>query len=170
MVKYIKNVKNALFEVYQNRRYLFLTITFSFIIFSFNALINNYKILTTNFSFKLFFSLMAGSIKAMSSTSFTFLILISLLAGIVLSMSTFLLRRQIKGAVASSSSTILVSLIAPACPSCAIGLLSVLGFGSFLGFLPFRGLELGVFAIVLLIISVIYLSGKIVTKTCKIKK
>jgi len=64
--------------------------------------------------------------------------------------------------------SVLVSIVAPACPSCAIGLLSILGLGGFLAVLPFKGLELGVLGVVVLIFSTVYLSGKIVTNTCTI--
>ena len=168
-MKYINKVKEALKEVYQNKSYLVITGTFGFMIFAFNTLVNNYKILISKFSLKLFFSLLVGTLSTMSKLSLIFLIIMSILAGVVLSLSIYLTRRQIKGSVGASTSTLLVSLIAPACPSCAIGLISVLGFGSFLAVLPFKGLELGIFGIILLGVSVIYLSNKIVTKTCTIK-
>jgi len=168
-MKHINNVKEALGEMYHNKVYLIITLVVTFLIFSFNAVINNYRILISDFSFKLFFSLIGGTINSMRATSLILLITMSILAGVVLSMSIYLLRRQIKANVSASFSSILVSLVAPACPSCAIGLLSVLGFGSFLAVLPFKGLELGVLGIALLITSTIYLSGKIVTKTCDIE-
>jgi plastocyanin len=92
----------------------------------------------------------------------------SILAGIVVAMTIYLVKRQIKGNLKASSSSILVSLIAPACPSCAIGLLSVLGFGGFLAVLPFKGLELGFIGLGLLGVSTVYLSNKITTKTSNI--
>ena len=91
----------------------------------------------------------------------------SVLAGIVTAMTVFLVKRQVKWNLKATSS-ILVSLIAPACPSCGIGLLSILGFGGFLAMLPFKGLELGFISIGLLGVSIIYLSNKITTKTCSI--
>jgi len=168
-MKYTDNIKKSLLEMYKSKSYLALTVVFGLIIFSFNALISNYKILISDFSLKLLFSLLAGTSTAMPTVSFIFLITMSVLAGIVLSMSIFLLRRQIKGSMGFTSSGILVSIVAPACPSCAIGLLSVLGLGGFLTVLPFKGVELGVMGIILLVFSIGFLSGKIVTKTCAIK-
>ncbi|NQV92015.1 hypothetical protein HQ489_06085 [Candidatus Woesearchaeota archaeon] len=168
MKNIIKRTKEALIEVHKNKSYLISSLIFAFLVFAFNVLINNYRILISNFTLKLFFSLLVGTIYVMSITSFILLIVMSLLSGIVFSMSIFLVKRQITSNIGASSSTLLVSLIAPACPSCAIGLLSTLGFGSFLAVLPFKGLELGVFGVILLGISVVYLSNKIVTKTCDI--
>jgi len=164
----IKTIKIALEEVYKNKGYFFFTIGFSIVVFLFNALINNYKLLLSSFSFKLLFSLTAGIMNTITPTSLVFLVIISILAGIVISMGIFLIRRQIKGNVGVSSASVLVSIVAPACPSCAIGLLSILGLGGFLAVLPFKGLELGVLGVVVLIFSTVYLSGKIVTNTCTI--
>ena len=105
----------------------------------------------------------------MNPSSLILLIAMSVLAGIVVSMSVFLVRRQIKGSAGAGSSSVLISILAPSCPSCAIGLLSVLGLGGFIGALPFKGVELGVVGVIGLLISLVYMSEKIVTKTCDIK-
>ena len=168
-MKYVNNVIEALGELYRSKSYIVFTVIFGMILFTFNTLINNYKILISNFSFKLFFSLLAGTIAIMSTVSLVLLIIMSVFAGVVLSMSIFLMQRQVTGITGAGSSSLAVSLIAPACPSCAVGLLSVLGLGGFLSVLPFKGLELGVVGVALLTVSLIFLSGKIVTKTCTIK-
>ncbi|MCH7664188.1 MAG: hypothetical protein IH859_10020 [Chloroflexi bacterium] len=49
-------------------------------------------------------------------------------------------------------------------------LVGAMAIGGFLAVLPFKGLELGIFGIILLGVSVIYLSNKVVTKTCSIKQ
>ena len=163
-----QKIKKALKEVYKEKGYLYLTISFSIFIFLFNALINNYKILLSSFSFKLFFSLVGGIMTTITTTSLVFLVIISILAGIVISMGVFLIRRQIKGSAGASTASVVVGIAMPACPSCAIGLLSVIGLGGFLAYLPFKGLELGVLGVILLLFSTNYLSGKINTNTCKI--
>ena len=167
-MKYLQNTKEALKEVYSHKSYFFLSLFTGFIIFSFNVTINNYKLILSNFSPRLFFSLLSGAFVTMSTTSLVLLIIMSVLAGIVTAMSVFLIKRQIKGSAAGSSS-VLVGIIAPSCPSCAVGLLSVLGLGGFIGFLPFKGAELGIIGISIMLISLVYLSKKVVTKTCKIK-
>jgi len=45
----------------------------------------------------------------------------------------------------------------------------VLGVGSFLAILPFKGLELGVIAVFALFISILYLSKKIAAKVCDVR-
>ena len=168
-MKYYSNVINGLKEIGKSKIHLFLIFLFAFFIFAFNALINNYKILFSNFSFKLFGSLLLGTLYSMTNFSLILLAITSVLAGIVLSMTVFLVQRQIGGTLGASSSGVLMSVVAPACPSCAIGLLSTFGMGGFLAFLPFKGIELGILGIALLSVSLVFLSGKIVTKTCEIK-
>lgn len=167
-MKYVNNVLDALKEGHSLKKYFFVTLAVAFFLFLFNTLVNNYRILFSNFSFSLLFSLLKGTLASMTSVSIVLLVIMSVLAGVVISMTLFLVQRQIKGSIGASTSGILVSLIAPACPSCAIGLLSVLGIGGFLAFLPFKGLELGFFGIGLLGVSTVYLSNKITTKTCSI--
>mgnify|MGYP001560699227 CR=1 FL=1 len=167
-MKYINKVQEALKEVYSFKKYFLVTFSVALAIFLFNTLVNNYRILFSDFSFSLFFSLLKGALASMTALSFILLIIMSVLAGVVTTMTIFLVKRQVKGSLKAGTSSIFISLIAPACPSCAIGLLSVLGFGGFLAVLPFKGLELGFLGIGLLGASIVYLSNKIATKTCNI--
>ena len=149
-MRYVHKIRDALKEVYASERYYVLTLGVALVIYLFNTLVNNYRILFYNFSFPLLFSLIQGTFVSMTPLSLFLLIIISLLAGIVTAMTVFLIKRQVTGQIVASSSGIIVSLITPTCPSCAIGLLSVLGFGGFLTVLPFKGLELGIVGIGLL--------------------
>ena len=167
-MKHINSVQEALKEVYTSEKYFLVTLVVALIIFLFNTLVSNYSILFSDFSFSLFFSLLKGTLASMTTLSIVLLIITSVLAGIITAMIVYLVKKQVKGSFKASSSSILVSLIAPACPSCAVGLLSVLGFGGFLAVLPFKGLELGFLGIGLLGASTVYLSNKITTKTCNI--
>ena len=106
---------------------------------------------------------------SIATISLTMLILMSIFSGMVISMTIYLMKRQIKGAVTASTSGVLFSLLTPTCPSCAIGLLSALGFGGFIAVLPFKGLELGVLGLIILIVSIIYLSNKIVSNVCEVR-
>jgi hypothetical protein len=94
--------------------------------------------------------------------------MVSLLSGIVLSLSLFLLKRQLSYSAGIGLSGIITSILTPACSSCALGLAGILGIGGFLSVLPFKGMELGVVGIVLLLISIVYLSKKITMIICKI--
>jgi len=161
-------VQEALIIVYTSKRYFFVTLLAALVIFLFNTLVSNYSLLFSDFSFSLFFSLLKGTLASMTILSIALLVIMSVLAGVITAMTVFLVKRQVKGNLKTSSSSILVSLIAPSCPSCAMGFLSLLGFGGFLAVLPFKGLELGFFGIGLLGVSTVYLSNKISIKTCSI--
>ena len=168
-MKYIDNTINALKEVYSHNSYFAVSFISAILIYSLNAVAHNYKILASQFSFSLLFSLIIGAPKAMVASSFIFLVIISIFAGILVSMSIFLLKRQIMDGVYASGTGIVVSILAPACPSCALGLLGILGIGSFLSVLPFKGLELGLLGVFIVVASLFYLSNKIMTNTCSIK-
>ncbi|MBI2661953.1 hypothetical protein HYX11_00665 [Candidatus Woesearchaeota archaeon] len=166
-MNYISCVQEALKEVYTSKKYFLVTLLVVIVIFLFNTLVSNYGIIFSEFSFSFFFSLLKGTLASMTTFSILLLIIMSVLAGIITAMTIYLVKRQVKGTLRTSSS-IIVSLITPSCPSCAMGLLSVLGLSGFLAVLPFKGLELGFLGIGLLGVSTIYLSKKITTKTCSI--
>ena len=169
-MKYVNQVQEALNEVYAEKKYFVLSALFSLAVFSLNALIGNFKLIASQFSLPLIFDLIISTHSTMSTVSFVFLLIISLLSGVVFSLSIFLVKRQISYGAGIGFSGIIASVLTPACSSCAPGLAGVLGIGGFLGVLPFKGMELGVLGIVLLSVSLMYLSGKIVTKTCEVKK
>jgi len=169
-MKHINNVQEALKEVYTSKKYFVVTLVVAMVLLLFNALVSNYSLLFSNFSFSLFFFLLKGTLISMTTLSILLLIVMSVLAGVIAAMTVYLVKRQVKVNLKASSSSVLVSLIAPSCPSCAMGFLSVLGFGGFLAVLPFKGLELGFLGIGLLVASTVYLSKKIITKTCSISQ
>ena len=168
IIKQARIVLEALKEVYSSKKYFFISFGIALTFFLFNVLINNYSILFSNFSFLLFFSLLKATIFTMTVYSFILHIIILFLVNIVAAMTIFLVRRQLKGTLGMGSSGILVSLIAPSCPSCAVGILSMLGVGGFLAMLPFKGYELRFFGVGLLVVSTVFLSNRIITKTCSI--
>jgi hypothetical protein len=163
------NIVKATKEVYREPKYYSITVIFAILIYSLNVVSHNPSFIIKNFSFLLLYNLVVGFIHTVPMSSFIFLIIIAILGGISLTYSVYLLRRQIKSNAYASSSSIIASILAPACPSCALGLFGILGLGGFLAALPFKGLELGILAIIVLIISIYYLSNKILTKSCEIK-
>ena len=169
-MKYLNNTTQALSEVYAEKKYFVYSGLFSLVVFSLNALIGNFKLIASQFSLPLIFDLIASTHSTMSTVSFVFLVIISLLSGVVFSLSLFLVKRQLSYGAGIGLSGIVASVLTPACSSCALGLAGVLGIGGFLSVLPFKGMELGVLGIVLLGVSLVYLSGKITTKICVIKR
>lgn len=166
----LNRIKEALKGVYDRKTYLLLTLTFSFLIFSSNSFFRNYKLLFSEFSFSLFFNLIFTTHQSLPTISFLFLLITSLLAGIVFSFGFFLTKKQIKSGIGMGLSGILVGMLTPACPSCALGLFGILGLGGVLAVLPFKGMELGVLGIVILLFYLVYLSRKITATACNIKK
>lgn len=156
--------------MYSSPGYWVLSIFFALLVFSFNPLISNIPLLLSTPSFKLFFSLILGAHSAVALSKQLTLGILAILSGIVISMVVFVVQRQVHWSAATNLSGVLVGIIAPACPSCALGLLSLLGLGSFLAILPFKGAELNVLALILLTFSVVYLSKKINTLSCTLKE
>ena len=169
-MKYINQVQEALKEVYAEKKYFVFSALFALAVFSLNALIGNFKLIASQFSLLLIFDLIVSTHSTMSVVSFSFLVIISLLSGLVFSFSIFLVNRQLSYGAGIGLSGIIAGVLTPACSSCALGLAGILGISGFLSVLPFKGLELGVLGIVLLSFSLVYLSGRIATKVCDVKK
>ncbi len=167
MSKYLHTTIHAFQEVYGRKPFFFVTVLASGILFSLNAVIRNYSLLRENFSFSLLFALIGGLKTSFTATSFILLVVLSVLGGMVLTFSLFVLKKQTASASASLPG-IFGALLAPACPTCALGVVSIFGIGGLLTFLPFKGLEFSFLALALLVGSLVYLSGKISAKTCDV--
>lgn len=154
-------------EVFSQPKYVAIALLATVILASLNLLITNYQLILNNFSLTLLYSLTI--IALVNGPLFTSSILLStsLLAGMVFSMSLFIMAKQLRAGLGAGS-TVLVSVLLPSCPSCALGPLTALGLGGLLAFLPFNGLELSFAAIVLLMVTIVYLSNKITAKVCKV--
>ncbi len=168
MITICKECITAIKEVFSEKKYYALSVGFAVLVFASNSLLLNYKLLLSSFSLSLAWSLFVGFPSLISKIGLSFLLLIAILSGIVISMSVFLVRRQIKGGYSAGSTGLIAGLLTPACPSCALSVLGVLGLGGFLSVLPFKGLELGILGILVLVGSIGYLSKKIVTKVCEL--
>lgn len=164
-----QEVGKALREVYRKPGYWVIALLVSGMLFSFTALISNWSLLSHQFSPSLAWSLLQGSFSTMSRISLASFITLSLLSGVMVGMSIYFLRRQTRGAAGASVSGLLAGVVAPSCPSCAIGLLSLLGIGGFLALFPFKGLELSVLAAIILVCVIMYLSRKVLTTTCAVR-
>jgi hypothetical protein len=168
-MKYLNDTLSAFREVYSSKNYFFVTFMTAFILFSLNGLIRNYDILINYFSFSLLVHDLWGKGVSPTISGLVSLITISLLAGVAITFSVFLVKRQVAGGLSGGAPGTLIALLAPSCPACAISFLGFVGLSGLIGFLPFKGRELGPVAIVLILLSIMYLSRKIVTKVCSIK-
>ena len=168
-MRYIQTMRQALKEVYSQKSYYIITILSAIFLMSFNAIFRNYELLWANFSAKLLGLLVYGLIASFTHEALILLILISLLGGVVTALSIFLIRRQLAMQASVGAPSILIAILAPACPSCALGLLGLLGISGVLAFLSLKGFELSILGIILLLISISYLSVKIVSTTCEVQ-
>jgi len=153
----------ALKTVYSEKKYFFITFLFAFIIYAMNVFVRNFLLLKKQPSITLFLLLISGFHETIHLSGWIVLILVLILGGIVLSMSIHLIKNQVKTNHASGSSGVLLAFIAPACPTCALSIASSAGIGSLLAFLPFNGIELSYLSLILLIISLFYLSNKMMS-------
>ncbi len=123
---------------------------------------------------EVFFSAYAYSLLSMPWYSLLFLVLLSLLSSILLVMLFYGYKKNVLeshsrgSAGAASSSGVLLSILAPACPSCGIGVLSVVGFGSVGAALPLGGQEIGLLGILVLGVSILFVSKQIAAPHCKV--
>ncbi|NQV91152.1 hypothetical protein HQ489_01650 [Candidatus Woesearchaeota archaeon] len=170
-MNYFKTIKEALQTVFFSKKYYAISLIAGIIIFSLNAVIRNYKLLFDQFSFSLLFNLVLGTFTSFATSMWISLIIVAILTGIIVSFTVFLIGRQINSSgVSTSITSIFIAIVAPACPSCAVGLFGIIGLGGLMVYLPFRGEEFGPLAILLIAISLGYLSKKVVTNTCEIKE
>jgi hypothetical protein len=165
----VNTVREALKEVYTEKRYYSISIVASFLIYSLNALAHNYKLVFSSFSLKLVSSLIVGFHYTMASYSIVFLVMLSILTGILISMTVFLIKRQIRSGVYASGTGVIASILAPACSSCALGIVGLLGLSGILTVLPLKGAEIGILGIIVVIFALVSISKKVVTKTCTLR-
>ncbi len=99
------------------------------------------------------------------------ILITSALSGILLSMIffKFSLNKKIKGQGLFGFIGSGIAAFGIGCPTCGAFLFGLIGLPLALMYLPFRGLELQVLGILILLIS-IYFTGKSIIGTCKIKK
>ncbi|MBI2565285.1 hypothetical protein HYV79_04880 [Candidatus Woesearchaeota archaeon] len=167
----INNLFFALKTVYSEAIAWIISIIVAILVFSVNVLSTNFYLLLKNLNIQLFTYLMIGVTQSMSISSIVLLSTISALTGILASLLIYKIKsiqNISNGFYSVGSGGALLGLLVPSCSACGIGLLSVLGYSSLLAFLPFRGLEIGVLGVGLLVVSIISLSNKIV-EGCKIK-
>lgn len=124
-----------------------------------------------SYKWNLLIALMAGMWTAMSHLSLVFLVMLAVLTGANLTLTVQRLRTlrstgRIHFAVGGSS---LLGIIGSGCASCGLPILALLGLSGSAFYLPFRGLELSVIAIMLLLFSLyIIIKSNKESETCNI--
>ena len=168
-----------LIKVFKNKNYLLLTIITTILFYSLNAIISSfleiisfYKSYSFLNSLKLTFLNILGFHYKILVSSLISLIIISILLGILVSLLTYKTKKikQNENLGFFAAAGIFIGIIAPGCAACGIGMASILGFSAFLTFLPFKGLELSILSIILLLIANYQLSKTLLNDdSCKIK-
>lgn len=149
----------------------------------FNIGVMNYQFYFSMHGWKETIAVFLGTFSAILPQEVLILCILAVLTGLVVAFLVHYFRSlheqntaaNLSGASITTGSSLgslgaLLSIAAPACPSCGIGLFSLLGYSGLLVLLPFKGKELGIIGIILLLTSIISLSNKISTKTCRIKQ
>lgn len=142
----------SIIQVLSIPKYFVMWALSSFVIFSFNILVPNYQLLLSDpvLVLDIFF----GTLSSMEPLFQLVSITISILAGALI--STIVFKFHSGESISKRGGTgIVLGLFAPACASCGIGLLAILGLGGVIATLPFKGLEISLLAIVLLVAGII---------------
>lgn len=185
MKSFWNNTQTAFSEVFSRTGYILLASALAFLTFAFAVLLPNFELIAgvfTNSSASVSAKLsIVGSLLGGIQTNFTVLsagytIAIALLFGLNIAMIVYLIRkrrRQLDSNTLSAGVGGIVSgLFGIGCASCGAFLLtavlSSIGAISILAYLPLRGGELGILGAVLLIVSLVLISKKIIEPlTCK---
>ena len=162
-------------RIFSNLKYSLSVIIIAILFYAINVLIANYRTIINFYSslgflgtIKLFITLSINFYSAILLSSYISLIIISLLLGMLFSLIFYkisILKKTSTKSGVLASLGIFLGALAPGCAACGIGLASMLGLSTvFLAFLPLKGLELSLLAIVILIIAIFKTSSD----SCKI--
>lgn len=117
--------------------------------------------------------LVVGIVSVFSPVDTMLFLMSALLVGIncVLGIQTFSTLKHLGKTKFSLGGITLFAFASTGCSSCGISLLSFLGIGGTFSFLPFKGLEFKIAAVILLVISGWYMSKQLHNAlSCKVKK
>ncbi|MDY6788941.1 MAG: hypothetical protein SVV03_03160 [Candidatus Nanohaloarchaea archaeon] len=167
-------------DVFRRPLYISVAAVLSIAAFSAYALLLNYNLVLSavqSGSIGLLVDLVPALVVGYFNTTTTFSavmsLLVSLAVGINFALVAFrLVEMSALGKEgAGSLGGMAVAVLAPACPACATTIFAFTGLSSFLAVLPFKGTELKVLALLLLIGSALYITRQIdkeVCETCQI--
>ncbi|MEK6929029.1 MAG: hypothetical protein AABW65_03715 [Nanoarchaeota archaeon] len=174
----ILDIKTILFvwkKVFGNYKYTLFAVIIALFFYILNAIIGNFFNILDFFkksdflsSISFLFSLIFGFHKTSLPSSILTLVIISLLGGILVSLIIYkfnFVRESSQSKGVLSSIAIFLAFLVPGCAACGIGIAALLGLGSFFIYLPFKGIEISVIAIALLLFSIIKTSQD--SFTCK---
>lgn len=164
-MKYFGETSRAIKLVFKNRRYLVFSFFFASISFSFL-----YYFLVAKVADKSIWISVMMSGEGFVTFSIVSSLLISILSGILFSMILFKFNnfRSFEGKGFFGFIGSGIGAFGIGCPTCGAFLFGLIGMPLALTYLPFRGLELQVLSVLILLVSV-YFTGKSINGVCKIK-
>ena len=167
----IKEATSGFFEVLKKWKYLTLSIIVAILFYLINIFLSNFKYIVPTFKKGILKFLEALLMDAISYPqfftykSFIGLIILSLLFGFLISLITYKTKmlKNFSGETGFlTSAGIFLGMVAPGCSACGVGFLSVIGIsGAAIAFLPWRGFELFLIAIILMLFSIYKISSQI---------
>ncbi|MBI1970963.1 hypothetical protein HYS47_04400 [Candidatus Woesearchaeota archaeon] len=186
--KQLNTLQATILEVFHSPLSLGIFIFSFFFVIVFNIGIINYRFYFSKPGWNEAIAVFIGTFSAILPQEVLVLVVIAILTGMVAAFLTYYFRRIQRnsrvetaattsggssiqgGSISAGSLGALLGIAAPACPACGIGLFSLLGYSGLLAVLPFRGKELGVIGIILLLFSIVSISNKINGRTCQVKR
>lgn len=171
-----KKELHKLGDIFRRPAYLITAALISVAAFSLYALLLNYSLILSTISsgnISLALDLLPVLVLGYAQTTTTFSVImsvvISLAVGLNFALVAFKLieMASIGGEGASSMGGMALAVLAPACPACATTIFAFAGLSSFLAILPFKGTEIKVLALFLLLGSAFYITRQIDKEVCK---
>gem|GEM_PF-5082395 len=166
---------NQLKEILLARRRIISTIAVAIFSYALMAVLTNISLLYSfatssglGTTLSLTYSLVTGFPNTVSTFNFFLVVLLSLLIGLNTAVLTYSLR--LNGLGFNNAGSLFGSILAPTAGICSVCVTSIAlaGFSISLAFFPFNGLELSIFAALLLIFSLFWTVDKGVNSTCKV--
>lgn len=153
-----------------NRQFFIGTLLFTAFYLILNVYITNYEVINQtlignfdlSYKSQLIGALLLGLTTAMSFTSLIILCLIALFTGanLVLALRSLKYNFTQKSAHMAFGFGTIIGTAGSGCASCGLPLLGLLGISGSVGYLPFKGAEVSLIALVLLVFSFIVLLRK----------
>ena len=167
----IKGATSGFFEVLKKWKYLTLSIVVAILFYIINIFLSNFRYIAPTFKkgiLKFLEALLMDAISYPQFFTYKFfigLIFISLLFGTLISLIAYKTKmlKNFSGETGFLTSTgIFFGIVAPGCSACGVGFLSAIGVsGAAIAFLPWKGFELFLIAIILILFAIYKISSQI---------
>lgn len=154
-------------NVFTKKNYLVIALSIACIFYVINALIVEWQNLHLIHLIGIETILFSGLYSSVLPSTFIFIIIMSLLTGMLVTLLIYrytLYKSPEKKDVLSALG-IFLGFFVTGCAACGVGLAALLGIGSSIAFLPFKGTEIAILAILLLTLSIIQISLRLVSCT-----